>query len=31
MEGELTEILDQVTSFYNSQKLKDATESDFAH
>jgi peptide chain release factor 1 len=31
MEGDLTEILDQVTSYYNSEKLKDATAADFAH
>jgi peptide chain release factor 1 len=31
MEGDLTEILDQVTSYYNSEKLKDATSDDFTH
>jgi peptide chain release factor 1 len=28
LEGDLTEVLDQVSSFYNAQKLKDATTVD---
>jgi len=30
LEGELRELVDQVTSFYNAEKLKDATEVDTA-
>jgi peptide chain release factor 1 len=28
LEGDVTELLDQVSSFYNAQKLKDATTID---
>jgi peptide chain release factor 1 len=31
LDGDIVEMLDQVTSFYNAQKLKDATEADAEH
>jgi peptide chain release factor 1 len=30
LEGEVGELLDQVTAFYNAEKLKDATQDDSA-